>query len=59
VINKTSETFADVKIVIMSYEAASKKAENIKGHFNCIIADEAHYLKSKDSQRAKTLVPLL
>jgi len=33
----------------MSYDAASKKVEQIKGYFNCMIADEAHYLKSKDS----------
>lgn len=57
--NKTSDPIRDVPIVVMSYEAASKKADKIRGHFNVIVADEAHYLKNRDSQRSKNLVPVL
>jgi SWI/SNF-related matrix-associated actin-dependent regulator of chromatin subfamily A-like protein 1 len=30
-----------------------------KMKFQIVIADEAHYLKSRDSQRSKSLIPLL
>jgi len=48
------------QIFIMSYDLA----KNVKGAletrtFNIAIADEAHYLKSKDTKRAKILNPIL
>ena len=44
----------------MTYDLARKRATDIKNQqFNTIIADEAHYLKSRDSQRSKELVPIL
>lgn len=44
----------------MSYDLATKKHEEIKSHaFKIFIADEAHYLKSRDSKRSKTMVPLM
>ena len=50
----------DCCIYIMSYQLASKRHEDIqKQKFNTIIADEAHYLKTRDSQRSKNLVPIL
>lgn len=33
--------------------------EIAKYHFKCMIADEAHYLKARDSQRSKKLIPIL
>lgn len=38
---------------------ATKRALDIASDFKVCIADEAHYLKSIDSQRSKALVPLL
>ena len=50
----------DCCIYIMTYDLARKRAIDIKNQqFNTIIADEAHYLKSRDSQRSKKLVPIL
>jgi SWI/SNF-related matrix-associated actin-dependent regulator 1 of chromatin subfamily A len=47
-------------IYILSYELASKRAEEIaKKGFNVCIADEAHYLKSRDAKRSKLLIPIL
>ena len=44
----------------MTYDLARKRASDIKNQqFNTVIADEAHYLKSRDSQRSKELVPIL
>lgn len=48
------------KIFIMSYDLA----KNVKGiletkKFNIAIADETHYLKSRDSKRSKILTPIL
>jgi SWI/SNF-related matrix-associated actin-dependent regulator 1 of chromatin subfamily A len=44
----------------MSYDLASRKSEEIqKRKFNCVIADEAHYLKSRDAKRSKQLLPIL
>ena len=56
-----SEQFIyDCCIYIMTYDLARKRHEDIKNQkFNTIIADEAHYLKARDSQRSKNLVPIL
>lgn len=44
----------------MSYDLATKKCEEIeKKNFKVCIADEAHYLKSRDSKRSKYLMPIL
>jgi SWI/SNF-related matrix-associated actin-dependent regulator of chromatin subfamily A-like protein 1 len=44
----------------MSYDLAMKRYEEIemKG-FKICIADEAHYLKSRDAKRSKHLIPIL
>jgi SWI/SNF-related matrix-associated actin-dependent regulator of chromatin subfamily A-like protein 1 len=45
---------------IVSYTLACKMGELIRRmKFQIVIADEAHYLKSRDSQRSKMLVPIL
>ena len=47
-------------IYIMSYVIATKLAAFInKKNFRMCICDEVHYLKSRDSQRSRFLVPLL
>lgn len=44
----------------MSYDLAQRRHEELKEqHFQCIIADEAHYLKSRDSKRSVNLIPIL
>lgn len=43
----------------MTYQLATKRAAEIATDFKVCIADEAHYLKAKDSQRSQALVPLL
>ena len=44
----------------MSYDLATRRSEEIeKRRFKAIIADEAHYLKSKRSQRSQVLMPIL
>lgn len=55
------DSFNDnAKIFIMSYDLASRKSEEIQNrNFNCAIADEAHYLKSRDAKRSKQLLPIL
>lgn len=50
----------DCSVFIMSYDLASRRHDELrKRGFNCIIADEAHYLKSRDSKRSKNLIPIL
>ena len=50
----------DAKIYIFSYELATKMSESIDHmEFKIVIADEAHYLKSKDAKRSKLLLPIL
>ena len=49
-----------VKIYIMSYDLTIKLEEEIiKKDFKFVIADEAHYLKSPDAKRTKTLMPII
>ena len=44
----------------MSYDLASKRGDEIeKMNFNACIADEVHYLKSRDSKRSNVLIPIL
>jgi SWI/SNF-related matrix-associated actin-dependent regulator 1 of chromatin subfamily A len=44
----------------MSYELASKRAQDLEDlNFQICIADEAHYLKSRDAKRTKKLMPIL
>ena len=47
-------------VFIFSYEMAVKFADQLKTlNFKACICDEAHYLKSRDSKRSQTLLPLL
>ena len=39
--------------------ASKRHLDLAKKKFNAIIADEAHYLKSKDAKRSKNLIPVL
>lgn len=49
----------DCSVFIMSYDLATRKAEEIMKHeFKAAIADEAHYLKSRDAKRTKQLMPI-
>jgi SWI/SNF-related matrix-associated actin-dependent regulator 1 of chromatin subfamily A len=46
-------------IFIISYDLASRRSEEIeKRNFQAVIADEAHYLKSKDAKRSINLIPI-
>lgn len=61
VINRSKRAFAsNSQIYIMSFDMA-KNVERIIGSqtFHVAIADEAHYLKSRDAKRTKILSPLL
>lgn len=50
----------NAKIYIMSYELAATRFEEIRSkRFACTIADEAHYLKSRDTKRSQKLLPIL
>ena len=47
-------------VFIMTYELARNRAKEIEDRkFKVCIADEAHYLKSRDSKRSKELIPIL
>ena len=49
-----------VKYYIISYDLSVRIIDKIiEKHFNFMIADEAHYLKNKESKRSKYLTPLL
>lgn len=44
----------------MSYDLATKRCEEIESRkFKVCVADESHYLKSRDSKRSKVLIPIL
>jgi SWI/SNF-related matrix-associated actin-dependent regulator of chromatin subfamily A-like protein 1 len=59
-VKSTEEFDHTASIYIMSYVLATKLAALIdRRKFNFCICDEAHYLKSRDSQRSKYLVPVL
>ena len=55
------DQFKDAACVfIMSYDLAQRRSEEIASrNFQATIADEAHYLKSRDAKRSKNLVPIL
>ena len=47
-------------VFILSYELASKRAADLEDlGFQVCIADEAHYMKSREAKRAKKLMPVL
>lgn len=44
----------------MSYDLAHKKQQELqKRNFKVFIADEVHYLKSREAKRTKALIPIL
>ena len=44
----------------MSYDLASRRSEEIiSRNFQAVIADETHYLKSRDAKRSISLVPII
>jgi SWI/SNF-related matrix-associated actin-dependent regulator 1 of chromatin subfamily A len=48
------------KVFILSYDLATKRGPDIKKfQFKMCIADEVHYLKSRETKRTKALLPLL
>ena len=55
----------DIKVVVATYsllQSRSAVAQLLTSntiHFNCVIADESHNLKSKTSQRSKIALPIL
>jgi SWI/SNF-related matrix-associated actin-dependent regulator 1 of chromatin subfamily A len=54
----------DVNIVIVTYSLLQQRSAVANAvlddmNFNCIIADESHNLKQKNSQRSKLILPLL
>lgn len=54
------EIKANIKVLVTSYDLASKMWENIEDYnFKVVIADEAHYLKNPDAKRTETLVPII
>ena len=47
-------------IFILSYDLATRRAEELAArNFKAAIADETHYLKSRDAKRSKVLCPIL
>ena len=53
VFKKGSEAIDGAKsIYIMSYDMASKNEQLKAKEFQCIIADEVHYLKNRDAKRS-------
>jgi SWI/SNF-related matrix-associated actin-dependent regulator 1 of chromatin subfamily A len=60
-IKKSKDSFKkDCKFFIISYDLSIRMADKIEEkNFQFAIADEAHYLKSRDSKRSKLMVPIL
>ena len=57
--NGKEELDTNCCIFIMSYELALKRATELEDlNFQACIADEAHYLKSRDAKRTKRLMPV-
>jgi len=47
-------------IFIMSYDLAAIRSDEIaERKFKAAVADEAHYMKSRDAKRSKNLIPIL
>jgi SWI/SNF-related matrix-associated actin-dependent regulator 1 of chromatin subfamily A len=61
IIKKSQDDFSHGrKFYIISYDLCLRMEKKLQDkEFNFIIADEAHYLKSRDSKRAKLLIPLM
>ncbi|CDW72220.1 snf2 family n-terminal domain containing protein [Stylonychia lemnae] len=61
VITSSQDSFsASCQVYIISYNIATRLAGLIdRKKFGICIVDEAHYLKSRDSKRARSLVPVL
>ncbi len=61
IVKSSKNAFAtDSLVYIMSYDLAKNVHELLdKKSFRVAIADEAHYLKSKDAKRSKILSPIL
>jgi len=61
VIKKSQDDFKRGKsFYIISYDLCMRMKEKLEEiNFNFIIADEAHYLKSRDAKRTKIIVPLM
>lgn len=53
----------DVKIVVVTYSLLQKRSAVAhaltEANYRCIIADESHNLKQKDSQRSQLILPVL
>eukprot|EP01135_Chromosphaera_perkinsii_P011895 Nk52_evm12s2531 gene=Nk52_evmTU12s2531 len=47
------------QIVIFPYSLLMKYIAEDFAHFTCIVADECHFLKSKDAKRTKMALPIL
>ena len=58
---------SEVRIVVLTYSLFQERSaiqqtlnsDEYRNFFRCIIADESHNLKSRSSQRAKFIIPLL
>ena len=60
VIFKTKDTLTTNQFVIISYDLAVRKLQEIQAvKWSTITADECHYLKSRTAKRTKLLSPLL
>ena len=61
ILEKTNETFnKEATIFIMSYDMATRRYADLEYfQFGTVIADEAHYMKSRDAKRSKKLLPVL
>jgi len=61
IIKKSKDEFdKEMKFCICSYDLSIRKADSIQEkNFKFAIADEAHYLKSKESKRSKLMIPIL
>lgn len=56
----TGKQACDKQLNIISYDLARAKADELKKqHFDMIIMDESHAIKSRKSKRTKALAPLL
>lgn len=60
VVQKKSDSLLGNTITIMSYEIACAKIAELKAlHFDLIILDEAHYIKTLTAKRSRALIPLI
>ncbi|CAG8698006.1 8421_t:CDS:1, partial [Acaulospora morrowiae] len=56
---KSGISFPTRRFVITSYEIAAKMGEACANEFKIVICDEAHYLKNKETKRARGICPLV